>query len=145
MLPTNDITDAYWENDEFFYWTPNMPELCIKQSHVVVNYLKSTNQISLIKHIKNIASFHDESYYKQVNRAIYPDWDHNIWQIKKPTSAIYNEQSKWFLDSGLEAKLKWESSIYELERLCGKQWFNNNTVRDGLRGHISPMYKIATY
>ena len=129
VLPTNDITDAYWENDEFFYWTPNMPELCIKQSHVVVNYLKSTNQISLIKHIKNIASFHDESYYKQVNRAIYPDWDHNIWQIKKPTSAIYNEQSKWFLDSGLEAKLKWESSIYELERLCGKQWFNNKIGR----------------
>jgi hypothetical protein len=35
--------------------------------------------------------------------------------------------------------------IYELERLCGKQWFNNNTVRDGLKGHLSPMYKIADY
>lgn len=145
VLPTNDITDAYWENDEFFYWTPNMPELCIKQSHVVVNHLKATNQIGLIKHIKNIAAFHDESYYKQVNRAIYPLWDHNIWQVKKPTSAIYNEQSKWFLDSGLEAKLKWESSIYELERLCGKQWFNDNSVRNGLKGHLSPRYKIADY
>lgn len=145
VLPTNDITDAYWENDEFFYWTPNMPELCIKQSHVVVNHLKSTNQTGLIKHVKNIAAFHDESYYKQVNRAIYPLWDHNIWQVKKPTGAIYNEQSKWFLDSGLEAKLKWESSIYELERLCGKQWFNDNSVRNGLKGHLSPLYKIADY
>jgi len=145
VLPTSDIIGAYWENDEYFYWTPNMPELCIKQSHVVVNYLNAINQTHLIKHVKNIAAFHDETYYKQVNKAIYPEWDHNIWQVKKPTSAIYNEQSKWFLDSGLEAKLKWESSIYELERLCGKQWFNDNSVRNGLRGHLSPMYKIADY
>ena len=145
VLPTNDIMGEFYENDEFFYWTPNMPELSIKMSHEVVKYLRATNQIELIKHKNNIAAFHDETYYKQVNRAIFPDWNHNIWQVKKPTSAIYNEQSKWFLDSNLEAKIKWESSIYELERLCGKQWFNNNTVRDGLRGHLSPMYKIADY
>ena len=145
VLPTNDILGEFYENDEFFYWTPNMPELSIKMSHVVVNYLAATNQLGLIKHTKNIAAFHDEIYYKQVNQAIFPDWNHNTWQVKKPSGAIYNEQSKWFLDSGLEAKLKWESSIYELERLCGKKWFNNNTVRDGLRGHLSPMYKIANY
>lgn len=145
VLPTNDIIGEYWENDEYFYWTPNLPELSIKMSHVVVNYLKATNQINLIKHVKNIAAFHDETYYKQVNRAIFPEWNHNTWQVKKPTGAIYNEQSKWFLDSDLEAKLKWESSLWELERLCGKQWFNNGTVREGLRGHISPMYKVASY
>jgi hypothetical protein len=145
VLPTNDIRGEFYENDEFFYWTPNMPELSIKMSHEVVRYFTTSNQINLIKHVKNIAAFHDESYYRQVNRAIYPLWDHNIWQVKKPTSAIYNEQSKWFLDSGLEAKLKWESSIYELERLCGKQWFNENSVRNGLKGHLSPLYKVADY
>jgi hypothetical protein len=145
VLPTNDILGEYWENDEYFYWTPNLPELSIKMSHVVVNYLRATNQLKLIKHVKHIASFHDELYYKQVNQAIFPDWNHNTWQIKKPTGATYNEQSKWFLDSDLEAKLKWESSLWELERLCGTQWFNNGTVREGLRGHLSPMYKIASY
>lgn len=143
VLPTNDIIGEYWENDEYFYWTPNMPELPIKMSHVVVNYLKATNQINLIKHVKNIAAFHDENYYKQVNRAVFPEWDHNTWQIKKPTGAIYNEQSKWFLDSKLDARYKWESSIYELERLCGKKWFNDGTVTKGLKGHISSMYKIS--
>jgi hypothetical protein len=145
VLPTNDITGAYWENDEYFYWSPNLPELSIKQSHMVVNYLKATNNINLIKHMSNIASFHDESYYKEVNRCIYPDWDHSIWQIKKPTNPIYNEQSKWFLDSDFEAKLKWESSLWELERLCGKQWFNENTVKKGLRGHLSSLYTICSY
>jgi hypothetical protein len=145
VLPTNDITGAYWENDEYFYWSPNLPEMAIKQSHMVVNYLKATNNINLIKHMSNIASFHDETYYKEVNRCIYPDWDHSTWQVKKPTSPIYNEQSKWFLDGDFEAKLKWESSLWELERMCGKKWFNNDTVRNGLRGHLSTRYKIANY
>ena len=144
-LPTNDIMGEYWENDEYFYWTPNMPELAIKQSHVVVNWLQANNKIPLIKHLNDISSFHDEDYYREVNRSVYPTWDQNIWQIKKPTGAIYNELSKWFFDGNFEARLKWESSIYELERVCGKQWFNDNSVRHGLRGHLSQKYKITDY
>ena len=144
-IPTNDILGEYWENDEYFYWTPNMPELLIKQSHVVINWLKANNKINLIKHMNNIGAFHDEDYYHEVNASVYPDWNLNTWQIKKPTRAVWNELSRWFLDSGLEAKLKWENSLWELERVCGPQWFNNNTVKDGLRGHLSPLYKITNY
>lgn len=144
-LPTNDILGEYWENDEYFYWTPNMPEIAIKQSHMIVNYLKNTNQINLIRHIKNISSFHDELYYKQVNNVIYPDWNPATWQIKKPTGAIYNELTKWFIDSDREEKLNWESSLQELERLLGKKWFNKGTVKEGLTGHLSPFYKISNY
>jgi hypothetical protein len=122
-----------------------MPELAIKQSHVVVNWLRANNKLDLIKHTNNISSFHDEDYYREVNRSVYPTWDQNTWQIKKPTGAIYNELSKWFFDGNFEARLKWESSLWELERICGKQWFNKNTVTEGLRGHLSPMYKIANY
>jgi len=143
-LPTNDILGEYWENDEYFYWSPNLPELAIKQSHCVVNWLRSQNRIELIKHQKNVASFHDESYYDQVNRCIYPAWNPSTWQIKKPTGAIYNELSKWFFEGGFAAKLKWESALWELERVCGKQWFNEGTVSKGLRGHLSPLYKICS-
>jgi hypothetical protein len=144
-LPTNDILGEYWENDEYFYWTPNMPELIIKQSHEVVRWLKATNQVSLIKHINTIANFHDEAYYRQVNRCIYPDWDINTWQVKKPTKAVWNELSRWFIEGEFEAKTKWIASLMELERLCGKQWFNKGTVEEGLKGHLSPLYKISTY
>jgi hypothetical protein len=144
-LPTNDILGEHWENDEYFYWSPNLPELAVKQSHVVVNWLRATNKIHLIKHMNNISSFHDEDYYREVNFSIYPDWDPKTWQIKKPTNAIYNEMSRWFIEGVFEAKIKWENSLWELERVCGKKWFNNNTVNEGLRGHLSPLYKVATY
>lgn len=144
-LPTNDILGEYWENDEYFYWTPNLPELAIKQSHVVVNYLQANQKLCLIKHMQHIADFHDSNYYDQVNRAIYPNWQTVTWQIQKPTGAIYNELSKWFFDGNFEARIKWESSLWELERLCGPKWFNKNSVSQGLKGHLSPMYKIADY
>lgn len=144
-LPTNDILGEYWENDEYFYWTPNMPELAIKQSHEVVRRLRTQNKTHLIKHMNHIANFHDESYYKEVNQSIYPDWNTNTWQIKKPTKAVWNELSQWFLDSNFEAKSKWIASLYELERVCGKQWFNNANVAEGLKGHISPLYFVADY
>lgn len=144
-LPSNDILGEYWENDEYFYWSPNLPELAIKQSHTVVKWLQSQNKIELVKHMSNIASFHDEAYYNEVNRSIYPDWNPGTWQIKKPTGAIYNELSQWFLDGNFGAKLKWESALWELERVCGTQWFNKNTVKEGLRGHLSPLYKISSY
>tara|TARA_R110000803_G_scaffold189895_1_gene252398 strand:- start:40 stop:1185 length:1146 start_codon:yes stop_codon:yes gene_type:complete len=144
-LPTNDILGENWENDEYFYWTPNLPELSIKQSHAVVNWLRVNNKLHYIRHVNNAVDFHDEEYYREVNLSIYPDWDNNIWQIKKPTGAIYNENARWFIEGKFEAKLKWENSLWELERVCGKKWFNNHTVNDGLRGHLSPLYKITNY
>jgi hypothetical protein len=144
-MPTNDIKGEHWENDEYFYWSPNLPELPIKQSHIAVKYLTTTNQLHLIKHISNIAKFHDQEYYNQINLAIYPDWNPITWQINKPTGAIYNEMTNWFLTSGLKAKLMWEDQLFELERICGKRWFNNNTVKDGFVGHLSPLHKICNY
>lgn len=147
-MPTNDILGEYWENDEYFYWTPNFPEIAIKQSHVLVNWLRSHNRLHLIRDIHNPAQFHDDDYYDEVNRAVYQDmgWNWDTWQIKKPTNMIYSEMSQWMFDGGFdEAKLKWESSLWELERQMGLKWFNNNTASEGLRGHLSPLYKICDY
>jgi hypothetical protein len=144
-LTTSDITGAYWENYEYFYWSPNLPELLIKQSHIITQYLKLTNQLALIPHINDVGKSHGEEYYRAVNFCIYPDWDLNTWQIKKPTSDVDDQVGKWFLDSNSEAVHKWRSSINELERLCGKKWFNKDSVNNGYRGHLSPMYKVADY
>jgi hypothetical protein len=139
----NDIIGETWENDEYFYWNPNFPEIPIKQAHMVVDYLKVTGQLNTITHINNNDSMHVPDFYQISNRIIYPRWDHNLWQIKKPTSSTYHEVSKWFLDSDTIELKRWESSLGELERQIGTKWFNNNTIADGLNGHISKLYKIC--
>lgn len=147
-MPTNDILGEYWENDEYFYWTPNFPEIAIKQSHVLVKWLSSQKKLNLIRNLKNPAQFHDDLYYYEVNRAVYQNvgWDFNTWQVNKPTNMIYSEMSQWMFDGDFdEAKLKWESSLWELERQLGQNWFNDNTANNGLRGHLSKLYKICDY
>jgi hypothetical protein len=147
-MPTNDILGEYWENDEYFYWTPNFPEIAIKQSHVLVRWLQARNKIHLIRDMSNVAQFHDDQYYYEVNRAVYQDmgWDFNTWQIKKPSNQIYSEMSQWLFDGDFESeKRKWESSLWELERQVGLKWFNDNTVNKGLKGHLSKLYKICDY
>ena len=110
---------------------------------MIVNYLKATNNINAITHLENNGDMHVPDFYQIVNRIVYPKWYHNLWQIKKPTSSTYHEVSKWFLDSNTPELLRWESSLWELERQLGSKWFNNNTVIDGLKGHISKLYKIC--
>ena len=140
----NDILGETWENDEYFYWNPNFPEIAIKQAHMVIDYLKIKKQITEITHLNNNGSMHVPDFYQIVNRIVYPDWNHGLWQIKKPTSATYHEMSKWFLESKTPEFTRWENSLTELETQIGKKWFNNETIRDGLSGHISKLHKICS-
>jgi hypothetical protein len=144
-MQTNDIMGEYWENDEYFYWTPNLPEIVIKQSHDIIKVLKATNRIHLIPHLNNVSEGHSGNYFPEINKIIYQDWDHNTWQIKKPTSDVVDQVGKWFLDGDYQAKQKWLSSVQELGRVCGNKWFNKNDVMNGFRGNLSPLYKVADY
>jgi len=136
----NDILGETWENDEFFYWNPNFPEIPIKQAHMVVNYLKTTNQINSITHINQNGNMRIPDFYNLCNRIIYPKWYGNLWQIKKPPVIGI---STWLFDSKSDSLTQWKNSLWELERQLGSKWFNNNTVIDGLKGHISKLYKIC--
>lgn len=142
----NDITGAEWENDEYFFWNPNFPDIPIKQAHMVAEHLKLTGNVNLIPHLNNHGgNFHTPELYKMINRIIYPNWDHDLWQIKKPTGATYDENSAWFFDKTLPEFRMWEDSLKDMERQLGSKWFNNNTFVNGLRGHISELYDITTY
>jgi len=141
----NDILGESWENDEYFYWNPNFPEIPIKQAHMVMDALNASNDHSMITHLNDNGSMHTPGLYQIVNRIIYPNWNHGLWQIEKPTSATYHEMSQWFLESNTPEFKRWENSLTELETQLGSKWFNNGTVRDGLSGHISQLYKIQDY
>lgn len=141
----NDILGESWENDEYFYWNPNFPEIPIKQAHMVLDQLRINNDYSMITHLNNNGSMHTPGLYQIVNRIIYPNWNHGLWQIEKPTSATYHEMSQWFLESNTPEFKRWENSLTELETQLGSKWFNNGTVSDGLSGHISQLYKIGDY
>jgi hypothetical protein len=143
-LPTNDIIGEYWENDEYFYWSPNLPQLVVKQAHLIYNYLKRINQLNTLTHLGTKASFHVSDYYQMIHPIIYPSWNTQTWQIKKPTSSVRDEVGKWFFDlAPAETQKKWTEGIQEMERQVGQRWFNNQTVHDGLIGSYSKFYAVG--
>ena len=140
-----DIHKRNWENDEFFYWTPNFPLIPIKQAHLIYNHYKKHNLLHTLTHVNNKAAFHNAEFYKVINPIVYPSWDTNTWQIKKPTSAVYDEFAKWFWDIGPAATQKrWHEGLNEVERQLGSRWFNKGSIMNGMIGSYSKFYKIGS-
>ena len=110
-----------WEHDEFFYWSPDLPELVCKQAHVVKRYLENisdtdvdgwhvcagrpqedqygigVNQVEYNAVITN----HNKTYTftnAGLHRLIYSDWNPNLIVSGKPASLIFNKRDGWFFN-----------------------------------------------
>jgi hypothetical protein len=139
-----DMHKRLWENDEFFYWTPNFPLIPIKQAHLIYNYYKKHNLLHTLTHTNNKAAFQNTAFYKIINPIVYPSWNNNTWQIEKPTSKAGDEFTKWFWDIGpASTQKKWREGVNEVERQLGSRWFNNGSIMNGMIGSYSKFYKIA--
>jgi hypothetical protein len=105
----SDYNSNIQRDVEFFYWTPDMPELHRAQCHSLLQFLKSNP-----KYVKNflngsltsdltVAKANTQSLLeiaKQfrlvLNNCIYPLWDSTTFQVDKPTSTLYyNEFYDW--------------------------------------------------
>ena len=98
----NQVINREWENHELFYWTPDLPEIVIKQAHVIKRFLNATATDSeyLTEDSTGLA-------YKLVNgqrwwitvpgvhRLIYPKWYPVPYQFK-PASTLFAPRDDWF-------------------------------------------------
>lgn len=142
---SSNILDRAWENDEYFFWSANMPKLVVKQAHTVINHLTKTNQLDVIPHMNNMGGWHDPRYYAAVKPILYPEWRAETWQVIKPSSPTYNETDKWLFDTRPDSYHRWESSLKEVERIVGPEWLSGGTIRGGLHGCLSPKKQVAKY
>ena len=101
--------------NEFFFWSPDCPELIAKQAHEVKRWfdLPQNSQMRGVLHWPN-GNFAIRTLYEQlVKHIVYPDYDFHTFQTNKPTNNIYNEMDYWFHRNFKETKLysSWESGI----------------------------------
>ena len=108
--------------NEFFFWSPDCPELIAKQAHEVKRWfdMPQNSQMRGVLQWPN-GNFAMRTLYEQlVKRIVYPDYDFHTFQTMKPTNNIYNEMDYWFHRNFKETKLysSWESGInYLLDNL----------------------------
>lgn len=107
----------YLRNIEYFYWSHEMPEIHLKQAHIVYQrMLENRKLISLVQ------TDHMRPFIKSL---IYPSWNNNTFQADKGTSVIYNEQYDWFLKKELTIEtMSWESSMTSQLALVDRKYIN---------------------
>jgi hypothetical protein len=85
---------------EYFYWTPDMPEIVVEQAHYIWDYLKANPSylysIMAYKLRSPTTWFHNRktSFDSIVKHVVYPNWDNRIHQVNKQT--IFNGEGSGY-------------------------------------------------
>lgn len=101
----SDLLDDWVRNIEFFYWTPDMPELVREQCHTLLRVL-NTNQ-NFRRHFKRkdqfkqTVSWPDYDLLRYVRKPyLYPNYPQDTFQVGKPDMLVnYSSWYSWFYDN----------------------------------------------
>ena len=134
--------------DELFYWTPDMPEICVKQAHILLNFIEKDNNIENYQ-----TDFTPHGYNRQVNgflkteivnKLIYPTWHSNIYSNGKTPSFVYSIRDTWFLNSNILERKKFQDNVNSYFGKIGNFWANDPLdYGKGLKLHISKKYWLT--
>lgn len=123
---------------EYFYSSPDCPEIVQEQAHLMYNYFNDhPSQRSLLSNLNMqkdrtflsshaLTSFDIETVRHIRKGLIYPDWDLNIFQVAKPKMQTgLNEWYTWFYSNphSKEFTDPWRTAVRSQESLINPKYF----------------------
>ena len=147
--PSVDITFAGKPSDllgvsyttEFFYWTPDMPEIVVKQAQEI----KRECELDSVKKQLWTQSQgrHITEFRSVMHPIIYPAWTEPVFQTDKPSSQVRRRQDQWFWDTASDQVIgHYLDGIDYLKKNIDTHQLIDRNIMNGLRGHSSPRYKL---
>ena len=155
--------DGYERTIEYFYWTPDLPEILIKQSQILYAYFKNNPDMRLLldRYTRTVSdhSVIDKIKYKQleaysdsqifralISQLIYPSWDNSTFQADKPENFIKCEHHAWTRSFGSQTFLDaWESTLTSFFNQIDKKHFTANNIFKQYRPLTSRLYPLGTF
>jgi len=147
-----------WEFDELFYWSPDLPELIIKQAHMVKRRLQSLQandpfaspviRMPTGEACTCSVQVHDQNLYLMpngVSQLLYPGWAPALYQFKAP-NLIFTPRDQWFfnLPDSDPAKYAWRIGLEHLWQSTPDLWKNNPAdIMSGFKDMYSRHYDIG--
>jgi hypothetical protein len=139
-----------WDNitNEYFYWSPDLPELLCKQAHIIRKWFDLPSN----KYLQHLARWPNYSFGQRttfehiIKPLLYPDYDPSTFQTSKPTNSFYNEMDHWFYTNFQEthAFRAWQAGLAHLVKNIDPKYFNNEMGRPvGFVSFISPFYYLG--
>ena len=128
--------------DELFYWSPDMPEIVIKQSHVIKRFCETCNDTSFYQsghtpygYNKNLNMYVTMDAVKSI---LYPFWDNKtfVHGKSKPIREgmgylAFSERDAWFFNSNLEQAHRYEKHLWsfidKLKKNPHFDWFDTSS------------------
>jgi len=142
----NLLEGKSWYVEELFYWTPDLPELVIKQGHIIKNFFLDNPALRYIIDGADSGSWkYRQEYYNLITALIYPYWNTKILQANKPSKIGFLELDNWFINrSDLDSNRNWINGIQEAKRIIPSTWLEDNLNDIKLVGSWSKWYKLGT-
>lgn len=141
------------EFDELFYWTPDAPNIAVKQGHVIKNFIKlhKDKDIYFKGNYSSTVTVLDHRGKRSLDmdtlhRLIYPRWD-PFMECIKPPSLIFTPRDRWFfaLPDSDPAKYSWRTGLDHLWSTTPDSMKKDVTdISKGFKIIRSPMYYLGT-
>ena len=133
---------------EYFYWQADLPELIIKQAHVIRNWFMTDHA----RHLQFLVRWPNHSVaqrgaYEQLAKPlIYPDYDPTTWQTTKSTNNFYSEMTWWFFKNFKETHFYqvWEAGLAHMVNTIDPKFFTYEQGRAvGFVGFMDQFYDLG--
>ena len=138
---------------EFFYWSPDLPELIIKQAHIVKRYMENSTAASrfITTEPTWLANrrIGDKNLWLTnhgLHSLIYPTWDIETLSVGKTTSAVFSRNGKWFfnLNKSDPSRQHWYDLTNIWWNTLPDYWKNNPaSMAKGIKGCLSKHYYLT--
>jgi hypothetical protein len=127
---------------EFFYWTPDLPEIVIKQAQEIKKVSEIDSNVRW--HLENSGRLHIDQLRAVLHPIIYgPEANKTVFQVAKPDSNVYRPMDKWFwLPEFKKSQQNYLDVINYLEKTIDHKYFSNNSVYNGILPIHSKRYKL---
>jgi hypothetical protein len=139
--------------DELFFWSPDLPEICIKQAHMVKRYLSQPNietapfitleKTSVACTVKNSKTYWLTTH--GMHTIVYPNWDITTFSVGKANDIMLTPRDEWLfnLSDTHSVKQGWEIGKKKLLETLPDYWKNDLTNwAKGVKGCISKNYYL---
>ena len=126
---------------EFFYWTPDMPEIVIKQAQDIKRHCEQNTWAKFMA--SEALTRHISEYRPVLHPVIYPDYTCEQFQTEKPSTHIMRPMDNWFWQTATDnVKGNYLNTIKYLESNTNSKYMIKNDINYGIAAHKTKFYKI---
>ena len=129
--------------DEMFYSTPDLPELVIKQAHVIKRFLENCDEnhpgiTESVTGLGHCVKYRPDGSWKNVwltqdaqSTLIYPWFSPDLYYESKPKDIIFSKRDQWFWKDH-KISNRYHNVVNGMISRFGDQWLNQD-IKKGIR------------